>query len=53
MYKPDPFDNSYSDVTVHKMMLQDVFRTEAYERALEQIINPEHTVIDFGSKTIE
>ncbi len=45
------FPNSYRDVTVHKMMLQDVVRTEAYETALQQVVKPGSTVMDFGCGT--
>jgi len=45
------FPNSYRDVTVHKMMLQDVVRTEAYETALQEAVRPGSTVMDFGCGT--
>ena len=51
MYKDDPFDHSYLDVTVHKMMLEDVIRTEAYENAIQKVVKPGDTVIDFGCGT--
>lgn len=42
---------SYADVAIHKVMLQDVIRTEAYERALEQAVRPGARVLDFGCGT--
>ncbi|MFH2010278.1 MAG: 50S ribosomal protein L11 methyltransferase [bacterium] len=45
------YSSSYSDVAVHKLMLQDVVRTEAYERALEQVVRPGSKVMDFGCGT--
>lgn len=45
------FSNSYRDVAVHKLMLQDVHRTEAYETALEQVVKPGSRVLDFGCGT--
>jgi protein arginine N-methyltransferase 1 len=45
------FVMSYRDVAVHKMMLQDVVRTEAYERALRELVAPGSQVLDFGCGT--
>ena len=42
---------SYRDVAMHKVMLQDIVRTEAYQAALEQVITPSHSVLDFGCGT--
>lgn len=42
---------SYADVVVHKLMLQDVIRTEAYETALQQVVQPGSRVLDFGCGT--
>jgi SAM-dependent methyltransferase len=42
---------SYRDVAMHKVMLQDVVRTEAYEQALADVVMPEHSVLDFGCGT--
>lgn len=47
----DPYEGSYRDVSVHRMMLLDVVRTEAYERALEQAVTPGCKVLDFGCGT--
>ncbi len=42
---------SYRDVAMHKVMLQDVVRTEAYEQAVAELVLPEHAVLDFGCGT--
>jgi SAM-dependent methyltransferase len=42
---------SYRDVAMHKVMLQDVVRTDAYEKAINEIVGPEHSVLDFGCGT--
>ncbi len=42
---------SYRDVAMHKVMLQDVVRTEAYEKSISDVVRPEHTVLDFGCGT--
>lgn len=42
---------SYRDVAMHKVMLQDVIRTDAYERSISDVVNSEHTVLDFGCGT--
>jgi SAM-dependent methyltransferase len=47
----DPYAGSYRDVSVHSMMLHDVVRTEAYERALIQTVTPGCRVMDFGCGT--
>jgi SAM-dependent methyltransferase len=47
----DPYLSSYCDVLVHKTMLIDVVRTEAYERALRRVVKPGLTVLDFGCGT--
>jgi SAM-dependent methyltransferase len=39
---------SYRDVAMHKVMLQDIVRTEAYNKAIKAEVNPNHTVLDFG-----
>ena len=48
----DPYDGSYRDASVHSMMLHDVIRTEAYERALLQTVTPGSEVMDFSSLTM-
>jgi SAM-dependent methyltransferase len=42
---------SYRDVAMHKVMLQDVVRTDAYEQAINEVVRPEHSVLDFGCGT--
>jgi SAM-dependent methyltransferase len=42
---------SYRDVAMHKVMLQDIVRTEAYEKSIAQVVRPEHSVLDFGCGT--
>ena len=39
---------SYRDVAMHKVMLQDIVRTEAYEKSISEVVKPCHTVLDFG-----
>ena len=39
---------SYRDVAMHKVMLQDIVRTEAYEKSIADVVKAEHTVLDFG-----
>jgi SAM-dependent methyltransferase len=39
---------SYRDVNMHKVMLQDIVRTEAYQRSLNETLKTNHTVLDFG-----
>lgn len=39
---------SYDDVYVHKLMIQDRVRTSGYKKAIEQVVKPGMTVIDFG-----
>ena len=42
---------SYRDVAMHKVMLQDVVRTDAYEKSINEVIRAEHSVLDFGCGT--
>jgi protein arginine N-methyltransferase 1 len=42
---------SYRDVAMHKVMLQDVVRTDAYEKSINEVVRPEHSVLDFGCGT--
>jgi SAM-dependent methyltransferase len=49
--KAPAYHMSYQDVAMHKVMLQDVVRTDAYERALNAVVKPHHTVLDFGCGT--
>ena len=44
----DPYAGSYRDVGVHRMMLLDVVRTEAYQRTLDRVVTPGCKVLDFG-----
>lgn len=39
---------SYRDVAMHKVMLQDIIRTEAYEKSINAVVKPKHSVLDFG-----
>lgn len=39
---------SYRDVAMHKVMLQDIIRTEAYQKSITSVVMPEHSVLDFG-----
>jgi protein arginine N-methyltransferase 1 len=39
---------SYRDVAMHKVMLQDIIRTEAYEKSIAAVVKPAHRVLDFG-----
>lgn len=45
------FRMSYRDVAMHKVMLQDVVRTDAYEKAIKTVVGPGHSVLDFGCGT--
>ncbi len=54
--KPEDTDSSntrmsYQDVAMHKVMLQDVVRTEAYEKSIGQVVKPGQRVLDFGCGT--
>ena len=42
---------SYRDVAMHKVMLQDVVRTDAYNKSINEVVRPEHSVLDFGCGT--
>ena len=46
-----PYRMSYRDVAMHKVMLQDVVRTDAYEKSINEVVNPLQTVLDFGCGT--
>jgi protein arginine N-methyltransferase 1 len=48
---PSNYRMSYRDVAMHKVMLQDVVRTDAYEKAINEVVGPEHSVLDFGCGT--
>jgi len=51
MTNSESYSGSYHDVETHKKMLQDVTRTEAYERALRHFVKPGCSVMDFGCGT--
>ncbi|MDJ0761892.1 MAG: 50S ribosomal protein L11 methyltransferase [Myxococcota bacterium] len=42
---------SYSDISVHQLMLSDDVRTSTFERAIKEVIKPHHRVLDFGCGT--
>jgi SAM-dependent methyltransferase len=48
---PSNYRMSYRDVAMHKVMLQDVVRTDAYEKSINEVVRAEHTVLDFGCGT--
>ena len=49
--QPSQHRMSYRDVAMHKVMLQDVVRTDAYEKSINDVITNEQTVLDFGCGT--
>jgi SAM-dependent methyltransferase len=48
---PSNYRMSYRDVAMHKVMLQDVVRTDAYEKSINEVVRPDHSVLDFGCGT--
>ena len=48
---PPQYRMSYRDVAMHKVMLQDVVRTEAYEKSVNEVVQQGQTVLDFGCGT--
>ncbi|MFT5710925.1 MAG: protein arginine N-methyltransferase 1 [Halioglobus sp.] len=48
---PSNYRMSYRDVAMHKVMLQDVVRTDAYEKSINEVVGPQHRVLDFGCGT--
>lgn len=46
-----PYHMSYRDVAMHKVMLQDVVRTDAYEKSIKEVVEPGQRVLDFGCGT--
>ncbi|MFT6051535.1 MAG: SAM-dependent methyltransferase [Halioglobus sp.] len=48
---PSNYRMSYLDVAMHKVMLQDVVRTDAYEKSINEVVQRDHTVLDFGCGT--
>ncbi len=49
--KPGDYRMSYRDVAMHKVMLQDAVRTDAYEKSINDVVSSEHSVLDFGCGT--
>ena len=41
----------YDRISTHAKMLRDVVRTEAYDRAISEVIKPGQKAIDFGCGT--
>lgn len=39
---------SYRDVAMHKVMLQDIVRTEAYQKSIKAVVKSNCSVLDFG-----
>lgn len=48
---PSNYRMSYRDVAMHKVMLQDVVRTDAYEKSINEVVGPQSSVLDFGCGT--
>lgn len=46
-----PLEINYSDIDVHKLMLHDRIRCEAFRRALADIVTPGSVVLDVGAGT--
>lgn len=46
-----PLEIDYSDLHVHKLMLHDRIRCEAFQRALAEIVRPDSAVLDVGAGT--
>ena len=46
-----PLEIDYNDLHVHKLMLHDRIRCEAFRRALAEIVRPDSAVLDVGAGT--
>jgi len=46
-----PLEINYCDIHVHKLMLGDGIRCEAFRRALGEIVTPDSVVLDIGAGT--
>ncbi len=44
-------DSAYNSLGIHRWMLRDAIRNEAYRRALTQVVKPGHVVLDMGAGT--
>jgi len=49
METDEAYFESYGDVAVHRLMIQDAVRTDAYRRAIEQLVEPGMRVLDVGA----
>lgn len=43
--------SAYSDLSIHRWMLRDRIRNEAYQRAIDHLVKPGHAVLDMGAGT--
>jgi len=43
--------SSYAELAVHRWMLRDVIRNEAFQRALQKVVKPGDVVLDLGAGT--
>ena len=47
----DSYFESYADPSVHRLMIADHVRTDAFRRAIEAVVGPEDVVLDLGAGT--